>query len=207
MTVEERKVEIMNASVKIFASKGYEKTSITDIAQDSKVPEPTIYRLCGSKENILLLIYERFWQKVLNDIKGVVESKWGEDAIEKLRKVLTIAEKIVSEDMSITKIVLTTRILPPEKITDTEQQERRLKIREMNRESLKLIDKIITAGQDDGKITNKLKSQVIRQMLFGSFYALSYSLFVQCLNKESIGYTVDEARKGIYYLLQSLLNK
>lgn len=208
MAGEERKDElILNAAINIFAESGYEKATIGDIARKANIPEPTIYRICGPKEAILLLIYERFWTKFSDDIRGIAESRWGEDAIEKLKNTLIVVQKIITQDFNIVKIIATTYLIPPEKIkeADNELRERRFRIRRRNREVLKYIDEIILKGQENKQITSELKPQVIRQILIGAFQTLSYGLFVQFSRSEDVGYTITEATKGINYLFQKFL--
>ena len=49
---EERKQEILNAAIEVFAKKGYEKTSISDIAQTINVAQGLCYRYFSSKEEL-----------------------------------------------------------------------------------------------------------------------------------------------------------
>lgn len=47
---DERKQEILNAAIRVFARKGYEKTSISDIAKEIGVSQGLCYRYFPSKE-------------------------------------------------------------------------------------------------------------------------------------------------------------
>ena len=49
---DERKQEILDAAVRVFAKKGYEKTSITDIAKEIGISQGLCYRYYASKEEI-----------------------------------------------------------------------------------------------------------------------------------------------------------
>ena len=49
---DERKEEILDAAVHVFAKKGYEKTSITDIAREIGISQGLCYRYYVSKEEI-----------------------------------------------------------------------------------------------------------------------------------------------------------
>ncbi len=48
----ERKQEIVDAAVRVFARKGYEKTSISDIAKEIGISQGLCYRYYASKEEI-----------------------------------------------------------------------------------------------------------------------------------------------------------
>ncbi|OCN01629.1 transcriptional regulator [Clostridium sp. W14A] len=47
---EERKQEILDAAMKLFSEKGYDKTSISDIAESLKIAQGLCYRYFASKE-------------------------------------------------------------------------------------------------------------------------------------------------------------
>ena len=49
---DERKEEILDAAVRVFAQKGYEKTSITDITKEIGISQGLCYRYYASKEEI-----------------------------------------------------------------------------------------------------------------------------------------------------------
>ena len=49
---EERRQEIMDGAIRVFARKGYEKTSISDIAREIGVSQGLCYRYFPSKEAI-----------------------------------------------------------------------------------------------------------------------------------------------------------
>lgn len=49
---DERKQEILDAAIRVFARKGYEKTSITDIAKEINVSQGLCYRYFTSKEEM-----------------------------------------------------------------------------------------------------------------------------------------------------------
>ncbi len=49
---EERKAEILSAAIRVFARKGYDKTSISDIAKEIGISQGLCYRYYTSKEEI-----------------------------------------------------------------------------------------------------------------------------------------------------------
>ena len=49
---DERKQEILDAAIKVFARKGYEKTSISDIAKEIGISQGLCYRYFPSKEDM-----------------------------------------------------------------------------------------------------------------------------------------------------------
>lgn len=206
MSVQEKKEEVLRICISSFAKNGYSKVSLSEIAKKASIPESTLYRLFESKEGILIDIFNKFWDKFLEEIRGVADDRfWSIQAFDKLKEIVISAQKIVNTDFDLVKIIASTRLEPPEKIKSPEQKRKRVEIRKKHREVLKLIDKIIVEGQKNKQITTELNSQVIRQILIGSFQALVYGFFIQSLRKNEITYSANELIKGINYLLHSFL--
>jgi TetR/AcrR family transcriptional regulator, fatty acid metabolism regulator protein len=54
-----RKDRIMDAALRIFAEKGFQNTTITEISKEAGVSEATIYEYFGTKEDLLFAIPEK----------------------------------------------------------------------------------------------------------------------------------------------------
>ena len=57
---EERKQEILNTALRLFQEKGYEKTSISDIAKDIGVAQGLCYRYFPSKESLFDSVVDQY---------------------------------------------------------------------------------------------------------------------------------------------------
>ena len=72
-----RKDRILDAALRIFAEKGFQSATITDISREASVSEATIYEYFGTKEDLLFAIPEKISNdnyekstKILPFIKG-----------------------------------------------------------------------------------------------------------------------------------------
>jgi AcrR family transcriptional regulator len=84
LTKYDQKLEfILRTSARIFAEKGYHSTSMRDISRATNVSLAGLYHYCKSKDELLFLIQDNCFQRVLESahrrIAGV------SDAVEKLR--------------------------------------------------------------------------------------------------------------------------
>lgn len=87
---QERRDEILNAAIKLFATKGYEHTSVRDIVKKVGVAQGTFYYYFQSKEEIINAACERTLASRLEKVKDLVEStQW--NALEKLTRIFTEA--------------------------------------------------------------------------------------------------------------------
>ena len=71
MDAEQRRKQILECAKKLFASKGYYQTQISDIQQAAGVARGTIYQYFKNKDDIFATILDNLfaeWKKVLSDI-------------------------------------------------------------------------------------------------------------------------------------------
>ena len=61
---EERKQEIVETAMKLFCEKGYEKTSISDIAKEMNVAQGLLYRYFSSKEVLFDTVIEQIHMRL-----------------------------------------------------------------------------------------------------------------------------------------------
>lgn len=72
---EERKQEIVETAMKLFCEKGYEKTSISDIAKEMNVAQGLLYRYFSSKEVLFDTVIEQYAQQQVNQITSILKKK------------------------------------------------------------------------------------------------------------------------------------
>lgn len=67
---EERKKEILDGALRVFATKGYDKTTITDIAKELGISQGLCYRYYASKEDIYDTALETYAEYIVaNNLK------------------------------------------------------------------------------------------------------------------------------------------
>ena len=59
-----RKDRIMDAALRIFAEKGFQNATISEISKEAGVSEATIYEYFGTKEELLFAIPEKVSQRI-----------------------------------------------------------------------------------------------------------------------------------------------
>lgn len=72
---EERKQEIVDTAMKLFCEKGYEKTSISDIAKEMNVAQGLLYRYFSSKEVLFDTVIEQYAQQQVSQITSILKKK------------------------------------------------------------------------------------------------------------------------------------
>lgn len=70
---EERRQEIIDTAMKVFYEKGYEKTSISDIAREMNVAQGLCYRYFSSKEELFDTAIDQYAQKQVDQICSILD--------------------------------------------------------------------------------------------------------------------------------------
>lgn len=70
---EERRQEILDTAMKVFYKKGYEKTSISDIAKEMDVAQGLCYRYFSSKEELFDAALDEYAQKQVEHICSILK--------------------------------------------------------------------------------------------------------------------------------------
>jgi AcrR family transcriptional regulator len=77
---------ILRNAARIFAGKGYHSTSMRDISRETQVSLAGLYHYCKSKEELLFLIQDNCFGRVLERLQERLQEASG--AVEKLRLVI-----------------------------------------------------------------------------------------------------------------------
>ncbi len=85
---EEKRRQILDAAVRVFARKGFHTSRVGDIAEEAGVAHGLLYHYFSSKDEVLETVFRENWGVLLERIHAVEES--GEPAREQLRHVAAI---------------------------------------------------------------------------------------------------------------------
>ncbi|MEA3431437.1 MAG: TetR/AcrR family transcriptional regulator [candidate division WOR-3 bacterium] len=100
---EERKNAILKAAVRVFSSKGFIRTTVSDIAREAGFSKSALYFYFGGKEEIFIEIIK----KIITDFKEFIE-KLGRETIsttEKIEKLFNTVLNYVEEKREIITIL------------------------------------------------------------------------------------------------------
>ncbi|MEC1523879.1 TetR/AcrR family transcriptional regulator [Neobacillus niacini] len=92
---QDRKAEILDQALTLFVKKGFNRTSIQDIADAAGITKGGLYHYLKSKEEILFLLHERFITEGLSKLKVIAEETLPTE--EKLVKLLKVHLEIIKD--------------------------------------------------------------------------------------------------------------
>src|SRR5215510_3337634 len=81
-TREERREEILDAAIVVFAADGYEGASTENIARRAGISQPYVFRLFGTKKELFKAVVNRCFRETLEMFQRAAEGKRGREALE-----------------------------------------------------------------------------------------------------------------------------
>src|SRR5580765_2910933 len=72
MTGTERRQQLLNVARALFAEKGFDGTSIEEIAHRANVSKPVVYEHFGGKEGIYAVVVDREMDRLLDRVTGAL---------------------------------------------------------------------------------------------------------------------------------------
>jgi TetR/AcrR family transcriptional regulator, fatty acid metabolism regulator protein len=150
--------QIIDAAVVVIAENGYHQAQVSRIAKQAGVADGTIYLYFKNKEDILISLFREKMGMFVEKIEEVIAGK--RTAAEKLLVMIENHCKILSEDHH---LAIVTQLELRQSNKDI-----RLKINEVLKGYLSVIDKILTEGISSGEFPANLDIRLARQMIFGT---------------------------------------
>jgi TetR/AcrR family transcriptional regulator, fatty acid metabolism regulator protein len=150
--------QIIDAAVIVIAENGYHQSQVSKIAKQAGVADGTIYLYFKNKEDILISLFEEKMGNFIGKIDEMIEGKGV--AADKLLLMIESHFRMLSNDhhlATVTQLELR-----------QSNKELRVKINDVLRGYLKVIDKIIIEGKENGEFSNQLDVRLARQMIFGT---------------------------------------
>ncbi|MFF2458660.1 MULTISPECIES: TetR/AcrR family transcriptional regulator [Peribacillus] len=150
--------QIIEAAVIVIAQNGYYQAQVSKIAKQAGVADGTIYLYFKNKEDILISLFHEKMGSFVEQIEEEITGKT--TASDKLSVLIQKHFRNLSEDVNLA-IVTQLELRQSNK-------ELRLRINDVLRGYLNLIDQIIIEGKENGEFLPDLNNLLARQMIFGT---------------------------------------
>ena len=204
---DSKRAKILDAATKIFAEKGYQYATISEIAKEAGMATGLIYSYFKNKLDLLLSIVVIFLQNI-NQLNQERISPL-RDPGDKLHTFLHNCEDLLLKDENaLCRVKVLHEALPHIiMIKDKKLQEKRAKIMAANDQLIATIDEIMISGQKQGVFDDSLNPKVMRQVLSGAIERAIYGLFFKTYSGEEIGYDREDAHKAIVRMIEKFIRR
>ncbi|OXS80581.1 TetR/AcrR family transcriptional regulator [Domibacillus enclensis] len=150
--------QIIDAAVVAIAENGYHQAQVSKIAKQAGVADGTIYLYFKNKEDILISLFQEKMGTFAAKTKESIQTK--ETAAAQLELLVQNHFILLTEDPHLA-VVTQLELRQSNK-------ELRLKINEVLKEYLLLIDEVLQTGVQKGEFGPDLNIRLARQMIFGT---------------------------------------
>jgi AcrR family transcriptional regulator len=158
--VEDKRRQLLDAAVRVFARKGFHASRVGDIAEEAGVAHGLLYHYFKSKDDVLEAVFHENWSVLLDRIRAVEETD--EPATDQLRHVAAILLRTWRHEPDVVRVVVREIARSPE------IQER---IGELV-EPVGSIRRLVERGQERGEFRADLDPGLAASIFYGGVDAM-----------------------------------
>jgi len=100
---EQKREDILDAAIRVFAEKGFHSSRISDIAREAGVAEGTIYLYFRNKDDLLLSVFSKRVGDFVEDVRRAVATK--STPQEKLRTIVDKHFERLESDLPLAQVI------------------------------------------------------------------------------------------------------
>ncbi len=154
--MEDKRRQILDAAVRVFARKGFHASRVGDIAEEAGVAHGLLYHYFESKDQVLEAVFHENWSVLVSRLASVEESD--EPAADQLRHVAAIVLRTWLHLPDVVRVVVREFGRSPElaaRIGELEQP-------------IDAIERVIARGIERGEFRADLDPRVAATVVYGS---------------------------------------
>jgi AcrR family transcriptional regulator len=152
---EERRRQILDAAVRVFARSGYHGSRVGDIAQEAGVAHGLLYHYFSSKEEVLHTVFRENWGELIERFRAVEATD--EPAEEKLAGIAKILLRTWRNDPDLVTVMV-------REVARSQQLQGQV---EDVREAFAIVERVIQEGQAAGAFRPDLDARLASWVVYG----------------------------------------
>jgi TetR/AcrR family transcriptional regulator, fatty acid metabolism regulator protein len=152
----DRRRQILEAAVKVFATKGFHASRVGDVAEEAGIAYGLVYHYFASKEDLLETIFRTTWTEMLARVREVEEA--GVPAAEAVRQVTALLLRTWRRDPDLVRVLVR---------EVTRNQHVQQEIEEIT-EAMHALERIVRRGQETGEFRTDLDARLAAVVFYGA---------------------------------------
>jgi AcrR family transcriptional regulator len=172
MSSQERHDFILARSKGVFASNSYREASTSQLAQQSDVSEPMLYKHFGSKKNLFLAVLQQFGKMFSQNWQGQLASNTKGEPLKALEEIGLAYREAIKTDPDILKVFF-------QAIAESSDTEIAGVARQNVRDLHDFIQKLLQKAQLKGEIAAGLNLEAATWGYMSMAFAMQISLMLQ----------------------------
>jgi TetR/AcrR family fatty acid metabolism transcriptional regulator len=155
IAVEDKRRQLLDAAVRVFARRGYHGSRVGDIAEAAGVAHGLLYHYFSSKEEVLQVVFSENWGELLARFRAVEEAD--EPAAEKLEGLAKILLRTWRNDPDLVTVMVR------EVARSAHLQAQVLEVRE----AFAILQRVIEQGQQEGAFRADIDPRFASWIVYG----------------------------------------
>ena len=159
----QRRRQILDAAVKVFARNGFYNSKVLDIAKEAGVANGTIYLYFLGKDDILITIFEEQMSELIDYMKQEIQLESG--CLNKLRKLVSMQMHLIETNPELTELLL----------VELRQSRKFLKSKAIDTvaDYIDMVNDVLKEGITEGTIDRNIDVTIVGTMLFSAVEGLA----------------------------------
>jgi TetR/AcrR family fatty acid metabolism transcriptional regulator len=179
----EKRIRILDAALKIFASRGFYNAKVSEVAREAGVADGTIYLYFESKDALLIALFEDRMQRLIARANDELARSEG-TVLDKIRQAIALHLSLVLDDPDLAEFI-TVELRQSGKFVKEYDNPKFT-------EYLRIFRDLILAGQEQGLIRRTVDARLVVRAIFGALDELLLTLSLTHRNRSvDINATVD----------------
>jgi AcrR family transcriptional regulator len=155
IATEDKRRQLLDAAVRVFARRGYHGSRVGDIAEEAGVAHGLLYHYFSSKEEVLATVFSENWGDLLSRFRAVEEAD--EPAAEKLAGLAKILLRTWRNDPDLVTVMVR------EVARSVHLQAQVLEVRE----AFAILQRVIEQGQREGSFRSDVDPRFASWIVYG----------------------------------------
>ena len=179
----EKRVRILDAALKVFATRGFYNAKVSEVAREAGVADGTIYLYFESKDALLIALFEDRMQRIIARANDELARSEG-SVLDKIRQAIALHLSLVVDDPDLAEFIT----------VELRQSGKFIKEYDNPKftEYLRIFRDLILDGQEQGLIRRTVDARLVVRAIFGALDELLLTLSLTHRNRSvDINATVD----------------
>ena len=162
--MQDRYDAILDAAKRAFADKGFEGTSIADIARTAQISDGLVYRYFRNKRELLYEVLRKFYERILLDLETQVFKHDGFSA--RLEALIRRHLEVFVSDTDLCRLFISE--------VRTASDYEGSSIQELNRLYTSVLIRIVKDAVKTGEVRSDVNPKLLRDVIFGAIEHLAW---------------------------------
>jgi AcrR family transcriptional regulator len=168
---EERRALMLLSAKHVFARSTYAEASTGELARESEVTEPMLYKHFGSKKGLFLAVLSEFGMQFLDRLQERVSRRAEKDVLEALEHFITDYHATIKADPETQRILF-------QAVTESGDPEIALCVSKHNRTVYGLIRQLVERAHQDGYLDPAISTDAAAWGYMSMILALQYRVML-----------------------------